>query len=77
MKVYISKIQGTLWSGEAEALIVPAKEGQCTILHGHIPFVTALTEGEIVVRKGKEVLFSHFCTQGILEVRGEEVIVLL
>lgn len=77
MHVHIAKVNGILFSGTAEALIVPGSEGELTILTHHVPLVTALRAGHIIVRSKGAVLFTHPITHGILEVTPTEATVLL
>lgn len=77
MHIHIAKIHGVLWSGEADALIAPASEGQVTILRGHVPFVTKLKGGALTVKKAGEVVFAEEVQGGVLEVTGESTTVLL
>ncbi len=77
MKIHIAKVNGVLWSGEAQALTAPAAEGEVTILQGHVPFVTTLKPGTLSVRHGAEDVFVHEVERGVLEVTGESATVLL
>lgn len=76
MQVHIAKVNGILWSGEAQSLTVPGSEGEMTILAGHIPLASALKPGRITVRSvhGEE----HFdIADGVLEVTQTGATVLL
>ena len=78
MKVSLVKVNGILWSGEAESVIAPGAEGEMTILKGHVPLVTTLAPGEITVRANGEELFTQRVEEGgVLEVTGKRVTVLL
>jgi len=77
MQVYIVKVHGILWSGEADSVTAPAVEGELTILPHHVPLVTALNHGRLVVKQeGKEV-FTHAVDGGVLEVTPQSVTMLL
>lgn len=76
MQVHIAKVNGVLYSGEARALVVPAKEGEMTILKDHVPVVTTLRPGRITVQKdGRNETFD--VEKGILEVTADGATVLL
>lgn len=77
MNIHIAKINGVLWDGEADAITAPGTEGELTVLHDHMPLVTNLKEGRLVVKKGGEEVFVHEVDHGVLEVTGESVTVLL
>ena len=54
MKVVIAKVDQNFFDGEAESLTVPGSAGQMTILSHHMPLITTLKEGVIIVRPDKE-----------------------
>ncbi len=43
------------FSGKVESVTVPGSEGEMTVLKNHIPLITPLASGEVVIRQGKEV----------------------
>ena len=60
---------------EADIVIVPAVEGEMGVLPNHAPVLTALTFGELVVRKGAaEERFAVY--GGVVDVRPDKVVVL-
>jgi len=72
------------FEGEVEAVVVPGKEGQLTILPNHIPLICPLKKGKIkVVKKRKEkgiemeerIFFE--IEEGILKVDKEGVKILI
>lgn len=50
MELIIATVDEILFSGEAKSVTVPAQEGEMTILHKHMPLITTLKEGTVVVR---------------------------
>lgn len=77
MQVNIVKVNGIFWSGIASSLTAPGAEGVLTILPNHVPLVTALNHGRLIVKQeGKEV-FTQNVDGGVLEVTGKAVTVLL
>jgi len=77
MQVHIARVNGILWSGEADAITAPGVEGELTALPNHVPLVTNLKPGRLVVKqKGKEV-FTQDVERGVFEVTAESVTVLL
>lgn len=60
------------FSGLVESVTVPGIEGTMTILKHHIPIITPLTAGEVVIRHGKEV--THMAiSSGFLVVEKNKV----
>jgi F-type H+-transporting ATPase subunit epsilon len=55
MLAKIISLDKKIFEGEVEAVVVPGKEGQLTILPNHIPLICPLGKGKIkVVKKRKE-----------------------
>jgi F-type H+-transporting ATPase subunit epsilon len=76
MHIVIAKVDQVFFDGEAESLTVPGKEGEMTILGEHMPLVTTLKPGKIIVReKGSEKEFP--VESGVLEVRHDGATVIL
>jgi len=81
----ISAIDKIIFDGEAQSLTLPGAEGELTILKNHIPLITPLSKGKILIKtgnpsagsgRGKEDL--NFPIQsGVLEVSPEKVTVLV
>ncbi len=72
----IATPSGVIYQAQVEQVTVTTQSGEITILPQHIPLVSHLTLGHVMVRKnGKESYFA--IDGGILEVRdGHSVIVL-
>ncbi len=77
MHIHIAKTNGILWSGEADAVVAPASEGEVTILKGHVPLATTLRAGTISVRTKDREDFACNVERGVLEVTSSSVTVLL
>lgn len=77
MKVTIAKVDEVLFKGEAASLLCKGDMGDLTILPHHTSLVTPLKRGELKVidSEGKESIFTAF--DGVLEVGGNEVTVIL
>lgn len=77
MKLTISKIDKILWSGEAESVSVPATDGAMTILPHHMPIITTLKAGVIVVKSANAEPISFTIEKGFLEVGKSETVILV
>ena len=76
MHVIIAKVDENLYDGEAVSMTVPGSAGEMTILAEHMPLVTTLKAGTIVVRSSAgEKQFS--INSGVLEVRRDGATVIL
>ena len=77
MKVSLVKVNGIIWSGEADSVVVPGGEGEMTVLPNHVPLVSALRKGRVVVKKDNSEVYTHEVEKGVLEITGSRVSVLL
>lgn len=60
------------FSGQADAVTVPTAEGEIQILPGHIPLLTMMVPGEIVVKNG-ETLDRLAVDKGFARVLGNTI----
>lgn len=78
MHVVIAKVDQVFYDGEAYALIAPGSAGQLTILSRHMPLVTTLKAGEIIVEEEQGGTRKKFpVTTGVLEVHHNGATVIL
>ena len=75
-KLQIASPDGMRYDGEAVQLSVRGIGGELAILAGHIPFVTALREGECRVYLEDQTVRRAHCRGGMLMVSKECVRVL-
>lgn len=77
ISVEIVSAEGAIWSGEAEMVVAPAREGDVGITPRHAPLMTNLRPGEVRIHvpDGGEELF-FYVTGGVLEVQPHLVTVL-
>jgi len=74
--VDIVSVEGSIWSGEANLVIAPARMGEVGIAPRHAPMLTTLRPGDLrVQREGQDELF-FYVTGGILEVQPKKITVL-
>ncbi len=65
-----------VYEAEADSVSLPTPQGEITILPNHIPLVSSLVPGELLVRKGIDVQ-PMAISGGFIEVReGSEVTIL-
>ena len=69
----ITTPDGSCFDGEAYQLSVRSIDGNVAILAGHIPYVTALTDGECRVYTNGDIIKKAHCTGGLLTVNKEIV----
>ncbi len=75
LKLEIVTPQGTAFSDDVEMVTLPGSEGQLGVLPQHIPLMTQIVPGEIIVRKdGKDQLLA--VGEGLVEITGERVAIL-
>ena len=62
-------------STDVDSVVATTLDGQVGILHGHIPLLTVLQPGELVVRKGEQEAYLAV-SGGFLHVTPEGIVVL-
>ena len=77
MKLTIAKIDQILFSGDAEAVTVPGTAGEMTILTHHMPLITTLKAGVVIVKTKEEKPQEFKIDSGFLEVGKTETVVLV
>lgn len=72
----IITLEGVFFSGEVTEMILPTELGQITVLPNHIPLISKVKDGKLVLRDGKSEKI-HNLTSGVLEVRPNSEVYLL
>ena len=72
----ITTPERTVYKSEVDQVTVPTATGEITVLPNHIPLVSQLVSGELVIKKGSEKI--HLAVSGgFVEVRqGNHVVIL-
>ncbi len=71
----IATPERVVYSDEVESVTLPTVDGEITVLANHVPLVTVLKAGELVIRKGNDV-HPYAIGGGFLETDGVKLIVL-
>ncbi len=75
LKLEIVTPEAKAYSEDVEMVTLPGVEGEMGIYPLHVPLLTQVVPGEIVVRKGGEDLFLAV-GEGFVEITGERVAVM-
>jgi len=77
MVLNLISLDKIIYQGEVYSITLPGADGQLTILPHHIPLITPLKKGKIKIKDiaEKEIFFE--IEGGILEVKPEEVNILV
>ena len=75
LKLEIVTPDAKTFSDDVDMVTLPGVEGEMGIYPQHVPLMTQLSAGEIVVRKGSETFFLAV-GEGFVEITGERVSVL-
>ena len=75
LKLEIVTPEGTVYSEDAEMVTLPGVVGQMGIYSQHVPLVTQMVPGELIVRKDGRDLFIA-SGEGLIEVTQDRVSVL-
>jgi F-type H+-transporting ATPase subunit epsilon len=76
MKVEIITPKGIEFCDEVKEMIVPTRSGQITVLPRHVPLISVLKAGKMVVITEKDRIEKEI-EGGILEVGKEKAVLLL
>ncbi len=76
MTIEIINPDETIYSGEADLVQLPGKDGSFEILNNHAPLISVLKEGKIkVVDKNKNTQFFEI-QGGVIEVLRNKILIL-
>jgi len=75
LKLEIVTPDGTAYSEDVEMVTLPGVEGQMGVYPQHVPLLTQMVPGEIVVRKGGQDYFLAV-GEGMIEVTADHVALL-
>ena len=77
MKLTIAQIDKVLHQGEAVSVTVPAAGGEMTILSHHMPLITTLRAGTIIVREEGKPDTKFPIESGFLEIGKTETVIIV
>ena len=75
LKLEIVTAEGPAYSQDVEMVTLPAVQGQIGVLPEHVPLMTQMVPGEIIVRKGGQDQFLAV-GGGLIEVTADRVSIL-
>lgn len=75
LHVSITTPDGTIFQGEADAVTLPTANGEITILPHHVPLISIVLPGTIMLKTGKDTQFLAV-SRGVVEIDGKGVRIL-
>lgn len=66
----------TLFSGQAEMVVIPGELGEMGILAGHMPLISSLRDGDITITRAGGATETLHITGGVAEITPETCVVL-
>lgn len=75
MVIKVTTPEGVIYENEVDSATIPTQMGEITVLPNHIPLVSALQHGEIVLKKGGKQEFLSVST-GFIEVNKNVITIL-
>lgn len=72
----IITLEGVFFSGEVSEIILPTEMGQITVLPNHIPLISKVKDGSLILRLAKDEK-KYVVSSGVLEVRPKSEVYLL
>ena len=73
----IARVDGAVFDGDVDAVIVPGQEGDMTILANHESFISPLKEGVVTIKNGEEEDQNFELKKGMIEVSDSTATVLI
>ena len=75
MKLNIITPEKVVFSEDVDQVTIPTMDGEITLLPNHIPLVGLLKAGELIIKKGNEVI-PLAVSGGMLQIRADGVTIL-
>ena len=75
IKFKIATPERVVYEDEIDQITLPTKMGEITILPNHIPLVSSLMPGEVLIKKGKEEI-PLAVSGGFLEYNNNQLVIL-
>lgn len=63
------------YQGEADQVTLPTHDGEITVLANHIPLISSMKHGELVIKNDGKEIFLAVCN-GFIEVKNNKVIIM-
>jgi F-type H+-transporting ATPase subunit epsilon len=76
MKVDIVSPDASIFSGEADELILPGTQGSFGVLKDHAPMITTLQKGIVKLKIAENKIESIQINGGVVEILNNKVIIL-
>ncbi|MAG44745.1 ATP synthase F1 subunit epsilon [bacterium] len=76
LNLKITTPERMLYQGVIDQISLPTEQGEITILPYHIPLISSLVSGEILIKSGNDEI-PIFCEGGFVEVKGKNNIMIL
>lgn len=76
MHVEIINPDQTIFSGEAEVVQLPGKDGSFEILNNHAPLISVLKKGKVKIVDGNKKTEFYEINGGVIEVLNNKILIL-
>ena len=77
MEAEIISLHKVVFRGEFKQIIAPGTEGRLCILPSHVPLITFLKEGKLILKNENNKKFIFEIKKGILEINPQKVNILI
>lgn len=75
IKLKIITPEKVAYEGEADQITIPTRDGEITVLANHIPLISAMKHGELIVKNDGRDVFLAVCN-GFIEVKNNEIVIM-
>lgn len=63
------------YKGEADQITLPTQNGEITILANHIPLISSMKHGELIIKNDEKEIFMAVCN-GFIEVKRNNITIM-
>lgn len=74
--VDIVSAESSIYSGQAEQVIIPAQQGELCVLARHAPLLTGLKPGLIRLKTNSKLTYEFFVSSGFVEIQPHVITIL-
>lgn len=74
IEIHIVTPHGVIYEDTVQKITLPTQNGQITVLGGHLPLLSVLKPGEIIITKQEGNIVSLAVSHGVVDVRASSIV---
>lgn len=76
LKIEIITPEGTVYTADADSVVLPTTTGEIEVLPGHLPLITSLEAGKVIAKSKTQQPYTYEVKSGYVQVSRDLVAVL-